>query len=621
MDSPPAPPPARLDAALAAVVLGALALGGLQVALLRRVGLLGPAPLLEAAGALLALTALALLLIDLLRRRAPRGLALVPWLVLLAVLADALLVVAAAEAARYPRASDLNLAIAELLLPTALALAAAHAPLLLLLGAASALGWRAARRLATRRLAAHPRLPGAIGALGLGLVAVGGPGLVLAVRTPAASRYTLAPLAAVAIDALPRLGPPLATEPLVPLEGAPAWRAPRPTGPRADLAGPLAASAAARATGGLDVVIVVCESLTAVDCSPWGGPARMPNLERWLQRGVRFDRAYAHDNHSFQGLVSLLLGRHPPPHEVVLRRLTGWTGPALGRTFTGAGRSTFLLWGGNPDGEGSRDLAREADDFGALRFVPEVHPELRAAHDGHLIRAFDLQLAEVPPDQPFLGVLWTVETHSPYTWWTYQGVPAPEGAPTDERGQYRASIEKLDEHLGELEAVLRARGRWERTIVAVVSDHGEGFGVGSPANTNHGCAFFEVNSHIPFAVTCPSVFDGPRVERRLVQLEDVAATLAHLALGGPLELGDGVSAFAELDAEPAAYFTNYISWGIVRDRWKLQGPLLGGQQTPRLVDLRADPTEATDVAALHPEVRDALYEEFRGWYARFVAAW
>lgn len=155
----------------------------------------------------------------------------------------------------------------------------------------------------------------------------------------------------------------------------------------------------------------------------------------------------------------------------------------------------------------------------------------------------------------------------------------------------------------------------------MVSDHGEGFGVGSPANTNHGCAFFENNSRVPFAISCPALFDGPRVEGRVVQLEDVAATLAHLALGGPLELGEGVSAFAALDADPAAYCTNNVSWAVVRGRWKLQGPILGGQPTPRLVDLVADPGEERDVAADHPEVQAELYEEFRSWYARFVGTW
>lgn len=619
LDPPPPPPPtpptpdAGAARALAAALHGGALFVAMKATILVRYGVDRPGLALEAlCPELLVTGGLVIVILSRAARgrvgRLGTGLAVaIPCL----AAANFVLLAALLHSAIVPRLDHLNLAIAELLLPSALSLAAANAGLLvLLLAAAAGLAW--ALLAAARRLLVRPGATRVLRVLAGAALLAGTAGTVRALVSPAYGPALLGPLAGVVVQAA-RVG---RGTPVVPLEGAPPYLPPRPAGLLPEYAG-----LPARARG-MDVLVIVGESLTAVDLRPWGGPVAAPTLERWLERGVRFDRCYAHDNHSNQGLAALLLGIHPLPLAVTDPRLLAWRGPALARGFAAAGYGTFLLWSANPDGEGSRELAAGCDDFDRLVFQPELDPTFRAGHDGHLVQAFERLLDGLRPDQPFLGVVWTTGTHSPYTWWTYEGAPEPPGAPQDDRGRYRASIARLDEHLAGLERALDRRGRLDRTLLVLVGDHGEGFGVGHELNVGHGMCFYENNVRIPFVIASPRVFDRPLVDRRLVQLKDVGATLHQLALGAGPALNDGLSALEGRHPEPAAAFTNHVGWGLARGRWKLQS-LAGllGPDHRQLFDLEADPAEARDLAGARPEVVAELEAAFRAWYAHAYRSW
>ncbi len=112
------------------------------------------------------------------------------------------------------------------------------------------------------------------------------------------------------------------------------------------------------------------------------------------------------------------------------------------------------------------------------------------------------------------------------------GQAEPIGSLTDEEKRehfrdYYAEIELIDDQFGRLLEYLDRTGQREDTIVIFMSDHGEMSG-------DHGlywkgAYFYEGLVHVPLIISCPSVFkQGLRCDA-LVELVDIAPTLMEAA--------------------------------------------------------------------------------------------
>jgi len=113
-------------------------------------------------------------------------------------------------------------------------------------------------------------------------------------------------------------------------------------------------------------------------------------------------------------------------------------------------------------------------------------------------------------------------------------------------GAYVYSLEKLDRHrLADLIAGLRAVRRWDRTLLCVVSDHGESQDWFSQWRITHGPRTDETVVRVPFMLKAPGL--PPRRIDELVGLIDVFPTLLELCggcyerLSGPESKLDGRS--------------------------------------------------------------------------------
>ena len=130
------------------------------------------------------------------------------------------------------------------------------------------------------------------------------------------------------------------------------------------------------------------------------------------------------------------------------------------------------------------------------------------------------------------------------------------GAPGDKQLRQKASyygmIELIDEQVGRMLEALSRTGQRDNTVVIFMSDHGEM--LGDHGLTAKGCRFYEGAVRVPLIVSWPGRFRQGVVADGLVELTDMAPTLAELT-GEPLAWTNGRSLLPILtgDADPARH--------------------------------------------------------------------
>jgi len=192
-------------------------------------------------------------------------------------------------------------------------------------------------------------------------------------------------------------------------------------------------------------------------------------------------------------------------------------------------------------------------------------------------------------------------------WYTHEGPPPlPELTDDDARyvvDMYDAEIAELDDAIGRVLAAVRASGQWERTVIALVADHGEG--LADHGHYHHGYTLFDDQIHIPMIVRVPGAHVG-RVIERPVGAIDLAPTLLG-ALGLPIpESFRGVDRLA-LDAPTDdAFFVEYPTYDSSAQKAWIRGPFKYLHDplfhTEALYNFVVDPRETTDVLAAHPDI-------------------
>ncbi len=92
---------------------------------------------------------------------------------------------------------------------------------------------------------------------------------------------------------------------------------------------------------------------------------------------------------------------------------------------------------------------------------------------------------------------------------------------------YDGSLAYVDQEVGALRRTLEAEGLWEKTVVVIAADHGEG--LLEHGWVGHNVELFEPSAHVPVVVRFPSGV-GPRGARvrELVDLLDIAPTVADI---------------------------------------------------------------------------------------------
>jgi arylsulfatase A-like enzyme/Flp pilus assembly protein TadD len=211
---------------------------------------------------------------------------------------------------------------------------------------------------------------------------------------------------------------------------------------------------------------------------------------------------------------------------------------------------------------------------------------------------------------PFFFFFHIYEPHTPYE--------PPEPFASRYASKYDGEIATADAVIGEVLAELERLGVYERAIVVLLSDHGEG--LGDHGEAEHGVLLYQEAIHVPLLLKLPHAqLAGATVEAP-AQLTDLAPTLLGL-LGLPrpprlrgvalLELRRGLAPERRIYAE-TFYPRLHFGWSelasLVDRRWHyIEGP------APELYDLGGDPGEKRNLLAEQRRVTAEMRSELQGY--------
>ncbi len=366
-----------------------------------------------------------------------------------------------------------------------------------------------------------------------------------------------------------------------------------------------------------NVLLITIDTLRADRVGAYGHrEPTTPVLDALAARGVRFASAQSASPLTGPSHATLLTGHYPPVH-----------GVRDNARFTIGARSTTLAERLSRLGYQSAAFVAAFPLAGAFGFgrgfavfdeglVPAAQSGQVAERPADAVAGAALpwlQAAAARDDAPFFAWVHFFDPHQPYA--------PPEPLRARFADPYDGEIAFVDSQVGRLLEVLRRAGVEERTIVIVVSDHGES--LGEHGESTHGLLLYEATLRVPLLMAGPGVPAGRVVEERVGTI-DVLPTLLGL-LGQPLPEGlhgrDLRPSLAGRELRPEPLYAESL-YGRLNCRWAplrawTHGDLkLIAGQRDELFDLATDPAERDDLAA----VRAPDTTRLRGALERALAA-
>lgn len=355
---------------------------------------------------------------------------------------------------------------------------------------------------------------------------------------------------------------------------------------------------------GANVILIGLESTGTKHLSTYAAETDpMPFLSRLASEGIVFENVYAPYPESIKGLAALLFSRQPrfgfDPEE-----LGTDYGPSLARVATESGYQAALFHSGRFMYLGMDNVVDAAgfhcaDDAGT---IGGNHNSSFGVDDfstvEHLLNWLDARTNS----NPFLVQYLPIAGHHPYE----APLRGPFGGGSD-ACRYLNALHYSDLALKKLVEGIRKRGLLENTLLVIYGDHGEAFGE-HPGNYGHTLYLYEENVRVPLIFWMPAKLQPARLGR-VTSLVDVAPTVCDLlGFSAPASF-EGASALCDVEA-PAFFSTEYSMRlrGVRFRDWKLIYENDTGHS--RLYDLKRDPAERLNVAAVHAQVVSSLRRFF-----------
>jgi choline-sulfatase len=345
------------------------------------------------------------------------------------------------------------------------------------------------------------------------------------------------------------------------------------------------------------VIVVSIDTLRADHVSAYGSRrAHTPALDTLAADGVLFERAYSHAPQTLPSHASVLTGLLPCHHGV--RDNVGFAlaagVPTLPERLRTAGLrsaafvSAYVL-------RSQTGIARGFDEYDApVAETPDTSMgSLR--RDGAETVAAAARWLDRQPDDQFLLFVHLYEPHRP--WHVPQAYATPGG--------YAGAVGYADALVGRLVSGLRTRGLYERSLIVVFADHGEG--LGDHGEEEHGIFLYDEAVHVPLIVKLPGLRRAGARVSELVGHVDVMPSILDLVGAAPVAGLDGLSLRPLLEGKRAPwpersvyaeglYARHHFGWSellsLTDERFRF---ILAPR--PELYDLHADPGERRNLAA------------------------
>ena len=353
---------------------------------------------------------------------------------------------------------------------------------------------------------------------------------------------------------------------------------------------------------GAPVIVISIDTLRADHLPLYGyDKTRTPNIDALARDGVLFENAYSHCPMTLPSHVSMLTGLLPTEHEVrnnLGYRFDAAKHPTLGQVLkttgyaTGAAVSSYVL-------RADTGLAAAFDFYDDAIAVGTTGAASQHQRPGAATLAVTRRWIGEQQSQPFFFLFHLYEPHAPY------------------EPSYDGEVEKADALTGELISFLKTSGIYDRAIVILVSDHGEG--LWEHGEDQHGILLYREVLHVPLIVKLPGAARAGSRVKTAVSLIDLMPTVTKLVgAKAPASL-KGVDLFGALDAPRRIYSETFyprihLGWSELRalidDRHHyIQGP------RAELYDVVADPRETKDIVAEERRAAASMRKELAAYPA------
>ena len=360
---------------------------------------------------------------------------------------------------------------------------------------------------------------------------------------------------------------------------------------------------------GTPVVLISIDTLRSDRLPVYGyqGVAT-PAIDRLASDGVVFDSAFSHSPLTLPSHVSILTGLLPGEHRVrdnVGYPLDSASTPLLQRALQASGYRT----GGFVSSFVLRRDSGLANGFDAYDDGIELTAAASLASlqrpGGETLERASAWLDTVAAD-PFLLFFHVYEPHSPYT--------PPEPFASRFASPYDGEVAAADDIVGRLFDRLDALGLYDRSLILLFSDHGEG--LGQHGEQEHGVFLYRTTLQVPLILKLPGSTYGGSRSGSTVQLADLAPTVVDL-LGlepEPRHIGRPLLTALDGSVEERPVYSETF-YPRLHFGWSALFSVVDGRHhfidapEPELYDLVDDPDETNNIVGSRPDLQDGFAAE------------
>ncbi len=223
---------------------------------------------------------------------------------------------------------------------------------------------------------------------------------------------------------------------------------------------------------------------------------------------------------------------------------------------------------------------------GSLLFAGGAHNpySVRERRPGALVLLAAKRWMAAHRGQPAFVFIHLFDVHKPY-----------------QLASYETEVENVDKLLGGFADTLKKEGWWQKSLVVITADHGEG--LGDHGESDHGYFVYESTLHVPLMMHWPEgTAPLPARVEDPIGLIDVAPTILNF-LKIPIPISFRGAGFRPADGRPilseSTYGRDCFGWAPLRAL--RQGTLKYIEAPkPELYNLAKDPKEQTNIIATDP---------------------
>jgi arylsulfatase A-like enzyme/tetratricopeptide (TPR) repeat protein len=367
--------------------------------------------------------------------------------------------------------------------------------------------------------------------------------------------------------------------------------------------------------GVLNLLVITLDTTRADRIGAYGYQnIETPTIDRLAREGVLFEQTMATAPLTLPAHCSIFTGRFPPEHGVrdnggfflSPQQLTLATILKRDGLRTGAVVGAYVLdgkWGLN------QGFETYVDDFDLSKLSGFALGDVQRPGNEVVDKA--LPWLEKVKRQRFFAWLHFYDPHTPYE------APEPFRSRYSDH-PYNGEIAFVDAQVARVIDFLERNGLLDRTIVAVMGDHGEGLNQHNEGT--HGFFIYESTMRVPFIIRAPfELMRGRRVADPVRAVDLVPTVLDLMGLQPPKAIA-GVSlvplmtgARQTLDLEgyaEALYPLHHFGWSEMR-AWRVGRYKAIDAPRPELYDLERDPHETTNIYTERRAVADGMIARLR----------